>query len=100
MIVDRALLLRCRLPLVFSFPTEERSNRLLLKVGNSSWSKVSMSRRFARLYILTQTLIQPISVEGVGGDSEVTIGEDRADATHHVGFSYIEGLGKVGHSHT
>jgi hypothetical protein len=26
---------------VFSFPTEERSNRLLLKVGNSAWSKVS-----------------------------------------------------------
>jgi hypothetical protein len=39
--------------------------------------------------------MQPISVEGVGGDSEVTIGEDRGDATHHVGFSYIEGLGKV-----
>lgn len=38
---------------------------------------------------------QPISVEGVGGDSEVTIPVEKGDAIHHVGFSYIEGLGKV-----
>jgi vacuolar protein sorting-associated protein 13A/C len=42
--VNQAPLLKSRVCPVFSFPTEERSNRLLLKVGNSSWSKVSMSR--------------------------------------------------------
>lgn len=61
---------------VFAFPSEERNNRLFLRVGDSDWSKA-------------------ISVEGVFADSEVKVPSRSDDSEYHVGFSYAEGFGKV-----
>lgn len=70
-------------PLMMSFPSADRKDKLLIKFGNSEWSR-------------------PLSMESVAGDFEVRVATtidgqsspEMARGTMHTGFSYTEGLGK------
>lgn len=70
-------------PLMISFPNDEKKDRLVIRYGKSEWSR-------------------PLSVEGVGADSEVRVATaidgqpspELSRGTLHSGFSYAEGLGK------
>lgn len=63
------------LPYMFSFPSEERQNRALLKVGDSLWS-------------------QPQSFEAVGGVTDCVIPSTTKQTEIHVGIQVDEGQGK------
>ncbi|KAL1410608.1 Vacuolar protein sorting-associated protein 13 [Vanrija albida] len=62
-------------PFMLSFPSDDRRNRLLLRVADSKLS-------------------QPLSFEPVAADMQIVLPSDRGDKEYYVGLSYHEGLGK------
>lgn len=64
------------MPLMFSYATDEQSNRSLLKVGDSNWSK-------------------PQSFEAIGSTSDVVMPATSGRSEMHVGVSVSQGEGKV-----
>ncbi|KAI9714321.1 MAG: hypothetical protein M1820_000282 [Bogoriella megaspora] len=62
-------------PFMFSFPTDDRKNRALLKVGDSAWSK-------------------PQSFDAIGSNYDVTLPSASGRSEMHVGVSVEEGEGK------
>lgn len=64
------------LPYMFSYQTDDRRNRALLKVGDSAWSR-------------------PVSFEAIGNIDDVVIAGSSKQAEIHVGISVTEGEGKV-----
>ncbi|KAK0549054.1 Vacuolar protein sorting-associated protein 13 [Tilletia horrida] len=63
------------MPFLFSHNTNDRRNRVLLRVGNSSWSK-------------------PISFEAIGSETEVVIPSSTKNEEIHLGLTVEDGLGK------
>lgn len=43
----------------------------------------------------TDDVLQPVSFEGVGADSQIKFGADRGRSEYQIGMSYAEGMGKV-----
>lgn len=70
---DRAT--RKSLPYMFSFPSDDRKNRALLKVGDSTWSK-------------------PQSFDAIGSTFNVVLPSSESKSELHVGVSIAEGEGK------
>ncbi len=70
---DRAT--RKALPYMFSFPSDDRKNRALLKVGDSTWSK-------------------PQSFDAIGSTFNVVLPSSESKSELHVGVSIAEGEGK------
>ena len=66
---------RKALPYMFSFPTDDRKNRAILKVGNSSWSK-------------------PQSLDAIGSTFDAVLPSSDSRSELHVGISVAEGEGK------
>ena len=62
-------------PFMFSFPTDDRKNRSLLKVGDSQWSK-------------------PLSFDAIGSSYEAVL-PSSSGSEMHVGVHIKEGEGKV-----
>ena len=62
-------------PFMFSYPNEDRGNKLYLKVAKSKWSK-------------------PVSFEPVAADMQIVMPSSSAESDYYVGLSYAEGLGK------
>lgn len=67
---------RKTMPFMFSFPTDDRKNRALIKVGSSGWSK-------------------PQSFDAIGSTYDVKLPSSSARSEMHVGVSIEEGEGKV-----
>ena len=65
------------MPFMFSFPSDDRKNRALLKVGDSNWSK-------------------PQSFDAIGSTYDVTLPSTAGRSEMHVGVTVEEGEGKVG----
>ena len=63
------------LPYMFSYPSDDRKNRAMLKVGESSWSK-------------------PQSFDAIGSTSEAVLPSATARSELSVGISVAEGEGK------
>ncbi|KAJ4295319.1 Vacuolar protein sorting-associated protein 13 [Kalmusia sp. IMI 367209] len=63
------------LPLMFSFPTQDKKNRALLKVGDANWSK-------------------PQSLDAIGSNYAVALPSTKARSDMHLGVSVGEGEGK------
>ncbi|KAF2866909.1 hypothetical protein BDV95DRAFT_611203 [Massariosphaeria phaeospora] len=63
------------MPFMFSFPTEDKKNRALIKVGDSSWSK-------------------PQSFDAIGSTYTVTLPSTQARSDMHIGVTVAEGEGK------
>ena len=63
------------LPFMFSYPTEDRKNRALIKVGDSSWSK-------------------PQSFDAIGSTFEAVMASTSNRSEVHTGISVAEGEGK------
>ncbi|KAH7135967.1 hypothetical protein B0J11DRAFT_425934 [Dendryphion nanum] len=63
------------MPFMFSFPTDDKKNRALLKVGDSNWSK-------------------PQSFDAIGSNYAVTLPSNEARADMHIGITVAEGEGK------
>ncbi|GAA5952650.1 hypothetical protein JCM21900_006060 [Sporobolomyces salmonicolor] len=61
-------------PFMFSFPTDDRRNRVLLRLGDSNWSA-------------------PLSFETVGLETEVTLPSATGKEEIRVGLKVTEGLG-------
>lgn len=70
---DRAT--RKALPYMFSFPSDDRKNRALLKVGDSLWSK-------------------PQSFDAIGSTFNVVLPSSESKSELHIGVSIAEGEGK------
>ena len=66
---------RKALPYMFSYPSDERKNRALLKIGDSTWSK-------------------PQSFDAIGSTFDATIPLPNSRSEIHVGISVAEGEGK------
>ncbi|SMY22303.1 unnamed protein product [Zymoseptoria tritici ST99CH_1A5] len=62
-------------PFMFSFPTDDRKNRALLKVGSSSWS-------------------QPVSFDAIGANVDVKLPAESGRSEMHCGLTVTEGEGK------
>ncbi|EME44915.1 hypothetical protein DOTSEDRAFT_70827 [Dothistroma septosporum NZE10] len=62
-------------PFMFSFPTDDRKNRALIKVGDSAWS-------------------QPISFDAIGANTDVKLPSESGREEMHCGVSVTEGEGK------
>ena len=62
-------------PYMFSFPSDDRKNRALLKVGDSTWSK-------------------PQSFDAIGSTFNVVLPSSESKSELHVGVSIAEGEGK------
>ncbi|KAL1588948.1 hypothetical protein WHR41_02547 [Cladosporium halotolerans] len=62
-------------PFMFSFPTDDRKNRALVKVGDSSWS-------------------QPVSFDAIGATVDVKLPAESGRAEMHAGLTVKEGEGK------
>ncbi|EWC44073.1 hypothetical protein DRE_07208 [Drechslerella stenobrocha 248] len=62
-------------PYMFSYPTDDRKNRALLKVGDSAWSR-------------------PVSFEAIGNIDDVIIASSSRQEEIHIGISVTEGEGK------
>lgn len=75
---DRAT--RKALPYMFSFPSDDRKNRALLKVGDSTWSK-------------------PQSFDAIGSTFNVLLPSSESKSELHVGVSIAEGEGKYKLTH-
>ena len=60
---------------MFSFPTEDKKNRALIKVGDSGWSK-------------------PQSFDAIGSTYAVTLPSAQSRSDMHIGISVAEGEGK------
>jgi vacuolar protein sorting-associated protein 13A/C len=67
---------RKALPYMFSFPSDERQNRAILKVGDSSWSK-------------------PQSLDAIGSNADVVLPSATKQTEIHIGITVQEGEGKV-----
>ncbi|PSN61047.1 vacuolar protein sorting-associated protein 13 [Corynespora cassiicola Philippines] len=63
------------MPFMFSFPTEDKKNRALIKVGDSNWSK-------------------PQSFDAIGSNYAVTLPSTTARSDMHIGITVAEGEGK------
>ncbi|KAI9788366.1 MAG: hypothetical protein M1816_006969 [Peltula sp. TS41687] len=63
------------LPLMFSYPNDDRQNRSILRVGDSSWSK-------------------PQSFDAIGSAVEVVLPSANKHTEIHIGISVEEGEGK------
>ncbi|KAL2433872.1 Intermembrane lipid transfer protein VPS13 [Exophiala dermatitidis] len=63
------------LPMLYSYATDDRKNRSLLKIGDSSWSK-------------------PQSFDAIGSAYEVVLPSSTGKSELHVGVSVAEGEGK------
>ncbi|KAI9770443.1 MAG: hypothetical protein M1840_003329 [Geoglossum simile] len=66
---------RKALPYMFSFPSDERQNRAILKVGDSSWSK-------------------PQSLDAIGSNVDVVLPSATKQTEIHIGITVQEGEGK------
>ncbi|BEI82300.1 hypothetical protein CcaverHIS002_0301680 [Cutaneotrichosporon cavernicola] len=62
-------------PFMFSFPSDDRRSRLLLRVADSKLS-------------------QPLSFEPASADMQIVLPSVKGDKNYYVGLSYTEGLGK------
>jgi vacuolar protein sorting-associated protein 13A/C len=62
-------------PFMFSFPNDDRRDRLLLRVDDSRWS-------------------QPLSFEPSSADMQIVMPSQNGKREYYVGLSYAEGLGK------
>ncbi|KAF2642663.1 vacuolar protein sorting-associated protein 13 [Massarina eburnea CBS 473.64] len=62
-------------PLMFSYPTSDKKNRALIKVGDSNWSK-------------------PQSLDAIGSSYAVALPSTKARSEMHIGVSVTEGEGK------
>ncbi|KAK4623994.1 Vacuolar protein sorting-associated protein 13 [Fulvia fulva] len=62
-------------PFMFSFPTDDRKNRALIKVGDSAWS-------------------QPVSFDAIGANTDVKLPSASGREEMHCGVSVTEGEGK------
>ncbi|OCK84928.1 vacuolar protein sorting-associated protein 13 [Lepidopterella palustris CBS 459.81] len=62
-------------PFMFSFPSDDRKNRALIKVGDSNWSK-------------------PQSFDAIGSTYAVTLPSATAHSEMHIGITVGEGEGK------
>jgi vacuolar protein sorting-associated protein 13A/C len=63
------------MPFMFSFPTDDKKNRALIKVGDSSWSK-------------------PQSFDAIGSTYAVTLPSAKERSDMHIGITVAEGEGK------
>ena len=63
------------LPYMFSYPSDDRKNRALLKIGDSTWSK-------------------PQSFDAIGSTFDAVIPSSNSKSEMHVGISVAEGDGK------
>lgn len=63
-------------PFMFSFPSDERKNRALIKVGDSAWSK-------------------PQSFDAIGSTYHVALPSTDGRTEMHVGVTVSQGEGKV-----
>lgn len=66
---------RKALPYMFSYPSDDRKNRAILKVGKSTWSK-------------------PQSFDAIGSTFEAVLPSTDSKSEMHVGISVAEGEGK------
>ncbi|KAI9821462.1 MAG: hypothetical protein M1832_003308 [Thelocarpon impressellum] len=66
---------RQALPYMFSYPSDDRQNRAILRVGDSSWSK-------------------PQSFEAIGSTTDVILPSPTKHTQIHIGISVEEGEGK------
>ena len=64
------------MPFMFSYPTDDRKNRALIKVGDSNWSK-------------------PQSFDAIGSTYEITLPSSTSRSEMHIGVTVDEGEGKV-----
>ena len=64
------------LPFMFSFPTDDHSNRALIQVKGSTWSK-------------------PQSFDAIGSTIDVALPADSGRSEMHCGLTVEEGEGKV-----
>lgn len=62
-------------PFMFSFPTDDRKNRALIKVGDSNWS-------------------QPVSFDAIGATTDVKLPAQSGRSEMHAGLTVMEGEGK------
>ena len=62
-------------PFMFAFPTDDRKNRALIKVGKSTWSK-------------------PVSFDAIGATVDVKLPADSGRSEMHAGLMVEEGEGK------
>jgi vacuolar protein sorting-associated protein 13A/C len=62
-------------PFMFSFPTDDKKNRAMIKVGDSAWSK-------------------PVSFDAIGSATAITLPAETGRAEMHCGLSVKEGGGK------
>ncbi|KAF2720194.1 vacuolar protein sorting-associated protein 13 [Polychaeton citri CBS 116435] len=62
-------------PFMFSYPTDDKKNRALIKVGDSAWS-------------------QPVSFDAIGATVDVKLPAETGRSEMHVGLTVEEGEGK------
>jgi vacuolar protein sorting-associated protein 13A/C len=62
-------------PFMFSFPTDDRKNRAVIKVGDSTWS-------------------QPVSFDAIGANVDVKLPAEGGRMQMHCGLTVTEGEGK------
>ena len=62
-------------PFMFSFPTDDKKNRAMIKVGDSQWSK-------------------PQSFDAIGSSYNVTVASNSGSSEMHIGVTVEEGEGK------
>ncbi|QIW98703.1 hypothetical protein AMS68_004221 [Peltaster fructicola] len=62
-------------PLMFSFPTDDRKNRALIKIGDSQWS-------------------QPVSFDAIGAAVDTKVAAESGRSEMHIGLTVKEGEGK------
>lgn len=62
-------------PFMFSYPTDDRKNRALIKVGDSAWS-------------------QPVSFDAIGANVDVKLASASGREQMHCGLNVTEGEGK------
>ena len=82
-------------PFMFSFPNEDRRNRVLLRINDSAWSKVRNSALSRGALTNDQLLTQPLSFETVGVETEVVVPSASGDEEIHIGMKVTDGLGDV-----
>lgn len=66
---------RKAVPFMFSFPTDDRKNRALVKIGESAWS-------------------QPVSFDAIGAAVDIKLPAESGRAEMHAGLTVREGEGK------